>query len=215
MVKRIRMLSPFVRAIPRCVLCLIPAAFALRCAGGERGATPVRSALQLRGLAFCAPTLRTTVSKLGAFKNQYELSRGRACTRPSSAHTLSMSGEGLLDRKRTSIAIVGGGLAGLAVAYNLLDLTRSPGSADISVTILDTDAVGEGGASGAMAGLLHPLTPRGKKLWMVRRTRNTARAPARSRILTAQRGGAIAGRRGHGGKPAPPRHRQAYTIVKP
>ncbi len=66
-----------------------------------------------------------------------------------------------------SIAIIGGGLAGLAVAYNLLDLTRTTESEDITVTVIDSHDVGEGGASGAMAGLLHPLTPRGKKLWMV------------------------------------------------
>ena len=69
------------------------------------------------------------------------------------------------------------------VAYHLLDLTRAPGSADVSVTVVDSHDVGEGGASGAMAGLLHPLTPRGKKLWKVR----AAPPPAPSSLQAGSR----------------------------
>ena len=34
------------------------------------------------------------------------------------------------------------------------------------ISIFDEAEVVQGGASGAMAGLLHPLTPRGKKIWL-------------------------------------------------
>jgi len=69
------------------------------------------------------------------------------------------------------VVVLGGGLAGLATAYHLLNYTavgeqggarRSP----LHISIFDRCEVGEGGASGAMAGLLHPLTPRGKKMWL-------------------------------------------------
>ena len=71
--------------------------------------------------------------------------------------------------KPRSVAIIGGGLAGLAVTYHLMELTKHlDESSPCTVMILDEAEVGEGGASGAMGGLLHPLTPRGKKLWMVR-----------------------------------------------
>jgi len=36
----------------------------------------------------------------------------------------------------------------------------------LCISIYDEYEVGEGGASGAMAGLLHPLTPRGKMMWL-------------------------------------------------
>ncbi len=92
-------------------------------------------------------------------------------------------------RPSRNIAIVGGGLAGLSVCYHLLNMTRGttcsitvidqavranpPKTAlekigldgnDASGTLQDT---GHGGASGAMAGILHNVTPRGKKIWMV------------------------------------------------
>ncbi|EKX33948.1 hypothetical protein GUITHDRAFT_147571 [Guillardia theta CCMP2712] len=38
-------------------------------------------------------------------------------------------------------------------------------SGKVDCVIVDEQDVGQGGATGAMAGLLHPLTPRGKKLW--------------------------------------------------
>ena len=70
------------------------------------------------------------------------------------------------------VVVLGGGLAGLSVAYHLLNLTATTDSggkqrrSPLRVSIVDQCAVGEGGASGAMAGLLHPLTPRGKKMWL-------------------------------------------------
>jgi glycine/D-amino acid oxidase-like deaminating enzyme len=46
-----------------------------------------------------------------------------------------------------SVVIVGGGWAGLAVAYHLLDRKKAP-----RVVIIDEKAPGEGGASAAAAG---------------------------------------------------------------
>lgn len=70
------------------------------------------------------------------------------------------------------VVVLGGGLAGLAVSYHLLNQTAVVAQAGgvrkspLRITIFDECEVGEGGASGAMAGLLHPLTPRGKKMWL-------------------------------------------------
>jgi glycine/D-amino acid oxidase-like deaminating enzyme len=70
------------------------------------------------------------------------------------------------------VAVLGGGLAGLAVAYHLLNMTATTDDASgvrrsqLRISIFDQNDVGQGGASGAMAGLLHPLTPRGKKMWL-------------------------------------------------
>lgn len=60
--------------------------------------------------------------------------------------------------RRPHCAVVGGGFAGLATAYHL----ASFGS---DVTVFDPNEVGTGGASAVAAGLLHPLTPRGKLIW--------------------------------------------------
>lgn len=57
-------------------------------------------------------------------------------------------------------AVVGAGLAGLAAAYHLADLAP-PGS---RVVVYDAGGIGAGG-SGAAAGLLHPVSPRGRPLW--------------------------------------------------
>lgn len=68
-----------------------------------------------------------------------------------------------------NIAIVGGGLAGLAVTYHLLHSTsryarkRGFDADSLRLTILDPHPPGRGGASAAAAGLLHPFTPRVKK----------------------------------------------------
>eukprot|EP00961_Rhodomonas_salina_P003852 53042-Rhodomonas_salina.1 len=61
------------------------------------------------------------------------------------------------------LVIVGGGIAGLALTYHLLNQSAPD---TLTIEIMDPKGVGEGGASSAMAGLLHPLTPRGKKIWM-------------------------------------------------
>lgn len=60
------------------------------------------------------------------------------------------------------VGIVGGGMAGLSVAYHLLKLQPNSG---VSITILDsTSSPGSGGASSKAGGLLHPLSPRGDKM---------------------------------------------------
>jgi glycine/D-amino acid oxidase-like deaminating enzyme len=60
------------------------------------------------------------------------------------------------------VGIVGGGMAGLSVAYHLLKLQPTSG---VSITILDSASLpGSGGASSKAGGLLHPLSPRGDKM---------------------------------------------------
>lgn len=60
--------------------------------------------------------------------------------------------------RRPRCAVVGGGFAGLATAYHLAAFGSE-------VTVFDRQEVGTGGASAVAAGLLHPLTPRGKLIW--------------------------------------------------
>lgn len=60
--------------------------------------------------------------------------------------------------RRPRCAVVGGGFAGLATAYHLAAFGSD-------VTVFDPNEVGTGGASAVAAGLLHPLTPRGKVIW--------------------------------------------------
>mmetsp|Transcript_10705 Transcript_10705/g.19343 ORF Transcript_10705/g.19343 Transcript_10705/m.19343 type:complete len:471 (+) Transcript_10705:2423-3835(+) len=60
------------------------------------------------------------------------------------------------DKRR--VLIVGGGLAGLAVAHFWIQKGGF-------VNILDTHTAGNGGATKAAAGLLHPFTPKLKKCW--------------------------------------------------
>lgn len=60
--------------------------------------------------------------------------------------------------RRPHCAVVGAGFAGLATAYHLTAFGSD-------VTIFDPSEVGTGGASSVAAGLLHPLTPRGKLIW--------------------------------------------------
>lgn len=64
-----------------------------------------------------------------------------------------------------NIAIIGGGLAGLSVAYHLLDASNNSQanqSNGLQIKIFDKAEVGEGGASSVAGGLLHPFSPRGK-----------------------------------------------------
>lgn len=70
------------------------------------------------------------------------------------------------------IAVVGAGLAGLAVTYHLLNSTaryarkRSFDHTSLRITIFDPVHPGTGGASSAAAGLLHEFRPRPKsKVW--------------------------------------------------
>jgi len=63
-----------------------------------------------------------------------------------------------MSSKKTSIAIVGAGFAGLALGFHLLNL-----SSDVSVTIFDQKGIGAG-ASGVASGLLHPFPASASKL---------------------------------------------------
>ena len=65
------------------------------------------------------------------------------------------------------IAIVGGGLAGLATAIHLLDGGARQRTPRV-LHIYDPSAPGCGGASAVAAGLLHPFTPRGREIWQGR-----------------------------------------------
>lgn len=68
------------------------------------------------------------------------------------------------------VAVVGGGMAGLSVAYHL-----AQGGAK-SIAVFDPDEVGTGGASAAASGILHPLSPKGKIMWQGEEGLRTARA---------------------------------------
>lgn len=67
------------------------------------------------------------------------------------------------------VAVVGGGLAGLATVWHTLHSTRrfarkrGVDYTQIQVTLYDPAVPGTGGATAAAAGLLHPFTPRVKK----------------------------------------------------
>uniref|UniRef100_A0A7S4N9V8 FAD dependent oxidoreductase domain-containing protein n=1 Tax=Odontella aurita TaxID=265563 RepID=A0A7S4N9V8_9STRA len=77
----------------------------------------------------------------------------------------------------SSVAVVGGGLAGLSAAHHLL---RKAAERDmgLKVTVFDReDGPGVGGASSVAGGLLHPFSPRGTLL------HNGSRALASSNVL--------------------------------
>jgi len=63
----------------------------------------------------------------------------------------------------TRVAVIGAGFAGLATSWHLLRRAREEGRA-VDLTLIDAAGIAAG-ASGASAGLLHPLTPRGGLLW--------------------------------------------------
>ena len=115
--------------------------------------------------------LELSLIRAAAFQTQSLKLLGRP---RASSLRLALSGAGAADSAHVRpqrVAVLGGGLAGLAVSYHLLNQTAvaTAGGArksPLRITIFDQAQVGEGGASGAMAGLLHPLTPRGKKMWL-------------------------------------------------
>lgn len=82
------------------------------------------------------------------------------------------------------IAVIGGGLAGLATTYHLLNSTyrvankRGENFQRIHVDIFDPSPPGEpGGASAVAAGLLHPFSPRVKKMaWKAVKGMDAAKA---------------------------------------
>ena len=84
------------------------------------------------------------------------------------------------------IAIVGGGLAGLATAYHLLDAGSAPLRA---VHVYDPCPPGCGGASAVAAGLLHPFTPRGREIWRGRDGFEASRALLARCAAASQDGG--------------------------
>lgn len=57
-----------------------------------------------------------------------------------------------------SVVVPPAGFAGLATAYHLARFGSD-------VTVFDPNEAGAAGASSVAAGLLHPLTPRGKLIW--------------------------------------------------
>lgn len=62
-------------------------------------------------------------------------------------------------------AVVGSGIAGLAVTYHLLRQSRIS-KKPIHIDLYDSYGIGTGGASEAAAGLVHPFSPSGAVLWM-------------------------------------------------
>lgn len=80
------------------------------------------------------------------------------------------------------IAVIGGGLAGLATTHHILNSTervarkRGGDSSRIHVTVFDPAAPGTSvGASAVAAGLLHPFTPRvKKKVWQAEKGMDAA-----------------------------------------
>lgn len=67
-----------------------------------------------------------------------------------------------------TVAVVGGGLAGLSTACHLLVKSRIAGRSSLRVTVIDKDEVGCGGASAVAGGLLHPFSPQGKLVYLGR-----------------------------------------------
>ncbi|EKX54524.1 hypothetical protein GUITHDRAFT_100001 [Guillardia theta CCMP2712] len=72
---------------------------------------------------------------------------------------------GRIARPPSSVCILGGGWAGLSVAFHLQELASRMQHA-MRMHVVDKEAVGEGGASAVAGGLVHPFTPRAKKIWM-------------------------------------------------
>lgn len=85
------------------------------------------------------------------------------------------------------VAVVGGGFAGLAVSWHLLEAARAAGQ-PLQLQLFDAYGLGAGG-SGAAAGLLHPYTPRGKVRWARRLGFGTgeSRGVTAGRALLARR----------------------------
>jgi glycine/D-amino acid oxidase-like deaminating enzyme len=82
----------------------------------------------------------------------------RAARRTRSRKRLSCSTE-------THVHLVGFGLAGAALAFYLCE--RASQSQRLTISVVDSAGAGcAGGATHASAGILHPFTPRGRKIWL-------------------------------------------------
>lgn len=85
--------------------------------------------------------------------------------KPSSRTNVYLFGTKQNIREINSVAIVGGGLAGLSTAFSLLSKTSSSGQVP-RITVFDTENPGCGGASAVAGGLLHPFSPTGKLVYL-------------------------------------------------
>ena len=101
-----------------------------------------------------------------AFPSTMEFSASSSSS-PTNSNPASRHQDDLTERVKAAIAclprrprcaVVGGGFAGLATAYHLARFGSD-------VTVFDPNDVGTGGASAIAAGLLHPLTSRGKVIF--------------------------------------------------
>ena len=64
-------------------------------------------------------------------------------------------------RRPREIAVIGGGLAGVATCWHLLQAAATGGTGPVRVRLLEGHSALGAGASGASAGLLHPWAPGG------------------------------------------------------
>eukprot|EP00960_Hanusia_phi_P047932 758671-Hanusia_phi.AAC.6 len=94
-----------------------------------------------------------------------------------------------IGRPPRSVSILGGGWAGLSMAFHLKELANHL-QHTMRISVVDKDMAGQGGASAVAAGLLHPFTPRAKKIWMgdagMQATRRLVEAAGSSRYCRSQ-----------------------------
>ena len=89
------------------------------------------------------------------------LVRNTSCSSYRRSHRV-YSHNSSTDVTKKRFAVIGGGFAGVAVSWHLLQFAKEHSS--VHVDLFDAFGLGSGG-SGAAAGLLHPYNPRGKLLW--------------------------------------------------
>lgn len=89
---------------------------------------------------------------------------------------------------RPRFAIIGAGLAGISVSWHLLSSAVRLGTAVDLEVFCRGDGIGDE-ASGAAAGLLHPLTPRGRPAWQAQHAWAGALELANAATLAAERAG--------------------------
>lgn len=99
-----------------------------------------RRAEQGRGCAFLPSTWQSPRRECGARPSPFieAGTRIRGCRSGHRLHCCQMAmGRLVQGCGKRRVAIVGGGLAGLSVAYHLLNMTRTTGSPSLSITIMD------------------------------------------------------------------------------